>query len=78
MSAEPHYGIFAMGVDPSNALEEAAAGELLDQGLTFDAQALDWPGVRETLVQAALWFFGLSFALYTLQWFAITAWLRPS
>jgi len=43
--------------------------------VAFDAQALDWPGVRETLVRAALWLFGLSFALYTLQWFAITAWL---
>ena len=43
--------------------------------VAFDAQALDWPGVRETLAQAALWLFGLSFALYTLQWFAITAWL---
>jgi len=43
--------------------------------VAFDAQAPDWPGVRETLVRAALWLFGLSFALYTLQWFAITAWL---
>ena len=43
--------------------------------VAFDAQTLDWPGVRETLVQTALWLFGLSFALYTLQWFAITAWL---
>ena len=43
--------------------------------VAFDAQALDWPGVRETLARAALWLFGLSFALYTLQWFAITAWL---
>ena len=41
----------------------------------FDAQALDWSGVRETLVRAALWLFGLSFAFYTLQWFAIMAWL---
>jgi len=43
--------------------------------VAFDAQALDWRGVGETLVRAALWLFGLSFALYTLQWFAITAWL---
>ena len=31
--------------------------------------------MRETLVRAALWLFGLCFAFYTLQWFAITAWL---
>lgn len=43
--------------------------------VAFDAQALDWRGVGETLVRAALWLFGLSFAFYTLQWFAITAWL---
>ena len=41
----------------------------------FDAQALDWSGVRRTLAQAALWLFGLSFGLYTLQWFAIMTWL---
>ena len=43
--------------------------------VAFDAQALDWRGVGETLVRATLWLFGLSFAFYTLQWFAITAWL---
>ena len=43
--------------------------------VAFDAQALDWRGVGETLARAALWLFGLSFAFYTLQWFAITAWL---
>ena len=42
---------------------------------TFDAEALDWPGVRATLIRVALWLFGLSFALYTLQWFAIMTWL---
>ena len=41
----------------------------------FDAQALDWSGVRATLARAALWLFGLSFAFYTLQWFAIMTWL---
>ena len=41
----------------------------------FDAQALDWSGVRTTLIRVALWLFGLSFALYTLQWFAIMTWL---
>ena len=41
----------------------------------FDSQALDWSGVRTTLARAALWLFGLSFALYTLQWFAIMTWL---
>ena len=43
--------------------------------VAFGAEATDWRGVGETLVRAALWLFGLSFALYTLQWFAITAWL---
>ena len=41
----------------------------------FDSQALDWSGVRATLARAALWLFGLSFAFYTLQWFAIMTWL---
>ena len=41
----------------------------------FDSQALDWSGVRTTLARAALWLFGLSFAFYTLQWFAIMTWL---
>ena len=41
----------------------------------FDSQALDWSGVRQTLARAALWLFGLSFAFYTLQWFAIMTWL---
>ena len=43
--------------------------------VAFGAEAPDWRGVGETLVRAALWLFGLSFAFYTLQWFAITAWL---
>ena len=41
----------------------------------FDAQALDWSGVRATLSRAALWLFGLSFGFYTLQWVAIMTWL---
>ncbi len=41
----------------------------------FEAQALDWPGVRATLARPALWLFGLCFAFYTLQWFAIMSWL---
>ena len=43
--------------------------------VAFDSQALDWSGVRATLARAALWLFGLSFAFYTLQWFAIMTWL---
>ena len=43
--------------------------------VAFDAEAPDWRGVGATLLRAALWLFGLSFAFYTLQWFAITAWL---
>ena len=41
----------------------------------FAAEALDWSGVGSTLARAALWLFGLCFALYTLQWFAIMTWL---
>ena len=43
--------------------------------VAFDAEALDWSGVGATLARAALWLFGLCFALYTLQWFAIMTWL---
>ncbi len=43
--------------------------------VVFVAEALDWSGVGATLSRAALWLFGLSFALYTLQWFAIMTWL---
>lgn len=41
----------------------------------FESHALDWPGVRATLARPSLWLFGLCFALYTLQWFAIMSWL---
>lgn len=41
----------------------------------FESRALDRRGVRATLVRPALWLFGLCFALYTLQWFAIMSWL---
>jgi MFS family permease len=43
--------------------------------VTFEAQALDWAGVRATLARPALWLFGFCFALYTLQWFAIMSFL---
>ena len=35
----------------------------------------DWPGARAVLQQPGPWLYGAAFALYTLQWFAITAWL---
>ena len=41
----------------------------------FPARTIDWSGVRETLASLPLWLFSLGFALYTLQWFAIMAWL---
>ena len=41
----------------------------------FPGRAIDRGGAYRTLVSAVLWLFGISFALYTLQWFAIMAWL---
>jgi len=43
--------------------------------VAFDTRTPDWRGVGETLLRAALWLFGLSFALYTLQWVAVMTWL---
>ena len=41
----------------------------------FPARAVDWAGALATLGSVPLWLFSLAFALYTLQWFAIMAWL---
>ena len=35
----------------------------------------DWAGVRATLPVGALWLYGGAFLLFTVQWFAIAAWL---
>lgn len=35
----------------------------------------DWSGVRATLPVGALWLYGGAFLLFTVQWFAIAAWL---
>ena len=35
----------------------------------------DWSGVRATLSVGALWLYGGAFLLFTVQWFAIAAWL---
>ncbi|MBT6442121.1 MAG: MFS transporter [Alphaproteobacteria bacterium] len=35
----------------------------------------DWPGTRQLLARPGPWLFSLCFALYTLQWFAVMAWL---
>ena len=35
----------------------------------------DWAGVRATLPVGALWLFGGAFLLFTIQWFAVAAWL---
>ena len=35
----------------------------------------DWAGVRTTLPVGALWLYGGAFLLFTVQWFAVAAWL---
>ena len=41
-----------------------------------DAHAgFDWAGARATLPVGALWLYGGAFLLFTIQWFAIAAWL---
>ena len=41
-----------------------------------DAHAgVDWAGARATLPVGALWLYGGAFLLFTVQWFAIAAWL---
>ena len=41
-----------------------------------DAHAgFDWAGARTTLPVGALWLYGGAFLLFTVQWFAIAAWL---
>ena len=37
--------------------------------------AFDWAGARETLPIGALWLYGGAFLLFTVQWFAVAAWL---
>ena len=37
--------------------------------------SLDLAGVRETAGRPALWLYSVSFILFTVQWFAIAAWL---
>ena len=39
------------------------------------APAFDWPGARQLLARPGPWLFAFSFTLYTIQWFAIMAWL---
>ena len=42
----------------------------------LDANAgFDWAGARATLPVGALWLYGGAFLLFTVQWFAIAAWL---
>ena len=41
---------------------------------TSDA-GFDWPGMRALALRPGPWLFGLCFVLYTMQWFAIMAWL---
>ena len=41
-----------------------------------DADArFDWAGARATLPVGALWLYGGAFLLFTIQWFAVAAWL---
>ena len=41
-----------------------------------DAHAgFDWAGARSTLPVGALWLYGGAFLLFTIQWFAVAAWL---
>ncbi len=41
-----------------------------------DAHAgFDWGGVRATAARGALWLYGAGFLLFTVQWFAVAAWL---
>ncbi len=41
-----------------------------------DAHAgFDWAGARATLPVGALWLYGGAFLLFTIQWFAVAAWL---
>ena len=43
---------------------------------SLDAHAgFDWAGARATLPVGALWLYGGAFLLFTVQWFAIAAWL---
>ena len=39
------------------------------------APVFDWAGVRILMARPGPWLLGLCFALYTIQWFAIMAWL---
>ncbi|PPR21440.1 MAG: hypothetical protein CFH39_01786 [Alphaproteobacteria bacterium MarineAlpha10_Bin2] len=42
---------------------------------TAAAPVFDWAGVRILMARPGPWLLGLCFALYTIQWFAIMAWL---
>ena len=46
-----------------------------EQPLRDPAAGFDWAGVRTTLPVGALWLYGAAFLLFTVQWFAIAAWL---
>lgn len=37
--------------------------------------SFDWRGAGQTIARAGPWLFGLCFMLYTIQWFALMAWL---
>ena len=46
-----------------------------DQPQRDSAAGFDWAGVRATLPRGALWLYAGAFVLFTVQWFAIAAWL---
>ena len=46
-----------------------------EQPLRDAGAGFDWAGVRTTLPVGALWLYGGAFLLFTVQWFAVAAWL---
>lgn len=46
-----------------------------DQPRRDPAAGFDWAGARATLPRGALWLYAGAFVLFTVQWFAIAAWL---
>lgn len=64
-------GVLAIGMrkERSNRAGEGHAEK------SASASVFDWAGVRLLMARPGPWLLGLCFALYTIQWFAIMAWL---
>ncbi len=66
-------GLLAVVLGTGKTTRRMAAAAGVQEGGSHPV--FDWPGVRRLLARPGPWLFAFCFTLYTIQWFAIMAWL---